>query len=88
LIPEDIAILNPVGEGRSEANRDPYLPEPAGRISIMSGMLGGFFVIAGTLKEYLMNLLLIVVGVLLVVYSIYSFASSFSGSFFSSLILN
>jgi len=51
MLPEAAAKLSPVGLARDAPNIDPNLPEPAGRISLMSGMLGGFFCIAGTLKE-------------------------------------
>jgi len=51
LIPDHAAKLSPVGVGRDAPNNDPFLPEPAGRISLMGGMFGGFFCIAGHLKE-------------------------------------
>lgn len=63
MIPQAQAKLAPVGKGRDAPNVDPFLPEPAGRISLMSGMLGGFFCICGKLKEWLFNILMIVVGI-------------------------
>jgi len=63
MIPEKVASQNPVGQGRDQPNRDPFLPEPAGRVSLMGGMLAGFFCIAGTLKKWLFNILLVVFGV-------------------------
>lgn len=33
LVPEELALLNPVGHGRDEPNLDPHLPPPIGRIS-------------------------------------------------------
>lgn len=54
IVPADAAMQIPVGRGRDEPNVDPFLPEPAGRISMMTGpwasMFGGIFVIGGTLK--------------------------------------
>lgn len=70
MVPEAIAVLNPLGMGRDTPNRDPHLPEPAGRFSLMGNMFAGFFCIAGTLKDYLMNILMIVVGIAVVGYSI------------------
>lgn len=55
IVPFEAAELIPVGQGRSDPNVDPFLPEPAGRLSLMSGpwasLLGGFFVISGSLKQ-------------------------------------
>jgi len=73
-VPEDAAVLIPCGQGRTEPNADPFLPEPAGRMSLMTGpwasMFGGFFVIGGALKTYLINLLVIVVVIALTVLTI------------------
>jgi len=74
IVPEGAALQIPVGNGRYEPNIDPFLPEPAGRMSLMSGpwasMFGGFFVIGGALKTYLINLLIVVVVVALSVLTI------------------
>jgi len=55
MIPMSVAELNPVGNARDEPNRDPILPEPAGRLnfaSITGGLLfGGFFCLSGAIKE-------------------------------------
>jgi len=49
MIPYEIAQLSTVGDGRSDPNIDPYLPDPAGRFSLSSSMFGGFFCVAGKL---------------------------------------
>lgn len=33
IVPHDVAVKNPVGQGRSSPNNSPYLPPPAGRLS-------------------------------------------------------
>ncbi|CAG9328112.1 unnamed protein product [Blepharisma stoltei] len=50
LVPKDAALNNPVGEGRSDPNVDPFLPEPTGRfkwswnpLSLISQMCGPEF---------------------------------------------
>lgn len=84
--------MMPVGQGRSAPNNDPFLPDPAGRLSLMSGpwasLLGGFFVISGSLKIYLLNILMVVLAVLMIALTIYSLATSFSGTFLSMIILD
>ena len=34
IVPKEEALREPVGSGRSEPNRHPYLPKPTGRISL------------------------------------------------------
>lgn len=91
IVPTHIAELNQLGQGRDEPNRDPVLPEPAGRLSLASiggGLVfGGFFCLAGGLKKYLISLLVIVLGLAFLAMFIYGFMTSFSGAFMSNLIL-
>lgn len=73
-MPDGAAKQIPVGSARNEPNSDPFLPEPAGRMSIMSGpwasMFGGFFVIGGALKTYLINLVIVILVVAVLVLTI------------------
>ena len=34
IVPKEESLREPVGTGRSEPNRHPYLPKPTGRISL------------------------------------------------------
>lgn len=60
MIPFELAEMSKVGQGRSDPNLDPYLPEPAGRFSLSGSIFGGFFVVAGKLFSFLLNIVIIV----------------------------
>lgn len=70
IIPVAQAKLSPVGLGRDKPNLDPFLPEPAGRISFFTGMLNGFLCVCGTLKDWLFNILMIVCAIAVIGYSL------------------